>query len=119
MKHTSRFTVGIGALIAALFVLVFLSGCATPFSQASSKFSHEETVSPDGSYTTKTTYESPKELNMELERDPETGRVVGAKIDSRQNSDLAAGAAAVAAEANKALAEASAALIGKIPSPVP
>ena len=59
-------------------------------------------------------YSSPKEQDIELRYNPQTGEVFVKSI-SKQNADMAAQAGQTMGEANKSLAEAAKVLIEKIP----
>lgn len=95
-------------LILGTLLVLSLSGC-TPFSGASTKLSI-----PLGDKMA--TYSSPKEQRIKAKYvDPTTGRVVEIEIESSQNGDMAAGAAAAASAANQAIAEAASKLLDKVP----
>ena len=90
-------------LIAIALATVLLSGCSV--------FTGSRTeVKIDGLGS----YSSPKEQDIELRYNPQTGEVFVKSI-SKQNADMAAQAGQTMGEANKALAEAAKALIDKVP----
>ena len=105
----ARLVSGLGAVA----LLALATGCSV-FTGANTAITYEKTTSTGD--MVKATYKSPKEQKGTLRINPETGEVV-AEINATHNADLAAGAATVMSEANKAIAEAAGRLVDKIPTP--